>query len=160
MNGTEISGMLLLFGFAGVGGNWMAGRMLSKGISQTTIAFIISLLIVHLLIYFAGSHFTPMIAMVFVWGFIHTAGFLISNVNVSSVAPEVPELANSIFTSCGNLAVTIGTIVGGWTIAHAGIRQVTLTSVGLLVLAATVWVSGRKPYFETGARASENAVSI
>jgi DHA1 family inner membrane transport protein len=144
MNGKEISIMLLLFGVAGIGGNWMAGRTLSKGIAPTTIAFIAALLIVHVLIYLAGTHFTPMIVLVFLWGFIHTAGFLISNVNVSTAAPDAPELVNSIFTSCGNLSVTIGTFTGGWVIAHAGIREVTWVGAGLLVLAAAVWGSGRK----------------
>ncbi|RQO71720.1 MFS transporter [Pedobacter sp. KBW06] len=134
MKGGEISLMLLLFGIAGVAGNWLAGKYLSKNIDTTTLVFIVLLAIVHLLLFFFGSHFIPMVLMVFFWGLVHTGGFLISNVNVTSSAPEAPEFVNSIFTSCGNLAVTIGSTVGGLTIAKAGIHQVPFTSIALLVL--------------------------
>jgi DHA1 family inner membrane transport protein len=134
MKGGEISLMLLLFGIAGVAGNWLAGKYLSKNIDTTTLVFIVLLAIIHLLLFFFGSYFVPMIVMVFFWGLVHTGGFLISNVNVTSSATEAPEFVNSIFTSCGNLAVTIGSTVGGLTIAKAGIHQIPFTSIALLVL--------------------------
>ncbi|SHF85285.1 MFS transporter [Pedobacter caeni] len=138
MRGGEISLMLLLFGVAGVGGNWLAGKYLSKNIDVTTLIFIVLLAIVHLLLFFFGSYFIPMILMVFFWGLVHTGGFLISNVNVTSSATEAPEFVNSIFTSCGNLAVTIGSTIGGLTIAKTGIHQVPLTSIILLILSLCV----------------------
>lgn len=134
MKGGEISLMLLLFGIAGVAGNWLAGKYLSKNIATTTLVFIVLLAIVHLLLFFFGSYFIPMIVMVFFWGLVHTGGFLISNVNVTSSAAEAPEFVNSIFTSCGNLAVTIGSTVGGLTITKAGIHQIPFTSIVLLAL--------------------------
>lgn len=134
MKGGEISLMLLLFGIAGVAGNWLAGKYLSKNIDTTTLVFIVLLAIVHLLLFFFGSYFIPMIVMVFFWGLVHTGGFLISNVNVTSSAAEAPEFVNSIFTSCGNLAVTIGSTVGGLTITKAGIHQIPFTSIVLLAL--------------------------
>ncbi|MDR3713302.1 MAG: MFS transporter [Puia sp.] len=142
--GAQISGLFLLFGIAGVGGNWLAGRMLSRSIPGTTLAFIGLLLLCHLFVFFAGGHLAVMTVMIFVRGFIHTGGFLISNINVSSAAPESPEFVNSLFTSCGNLAVTIGSTHGGLTIAHAGIHQLVLTSVGLLFLSAVVWGASEK----------------
>lgn len=134
MKGREISLMLLLFGIAGVAGNWLAGKYLSKNIDNTTLVFIILLAIIHLLLFLFGAYFIPMMVMVFFWGLVHTGGFLISNVNVTSSAAEAPEFVNSIFTSCGNLAVTIGSTVGGLTIAKAGIHQIPFTSVILLAL--------------------------
>lgn len=134
MKGGEISLMLLLFGIAGVAGNWLAGKYLSKNIDTTTLVFIILLAIIHLLLFLFGSYFIPMIVMVFFWGLVHTGGFLISNVNVTSSATEAPEFVNSIFTSCGNLAVTIGSTVGGLTIAKAGTHQIPFTSIILLAL--------------------------
>ncbi|MFL9484523.1 MFS transporter [Chitinophagaceae bacterium LWZ2-11] len=135
MNGAEISLMLVLFGVAGVCGNWMAGKLLSKSIETTTLLFIISLCLIHVVIYFGAAYFIPMTLIVCLWGFINTGGFLISNVNVASQAPEAPEFVNSIFTSCGNLAVTAGTTIGGLVIAHAGIKQIVWAAIGLLLIA-------------------------
>ena len=134
MKGGQISLMLLLFGIAGVAGNWLAGKYLSKNIDTTTLVFIVLLAIIHLLLFFFGPYFVPMMVMVFFWGLVHTGGFLISNVNVTSSATEAPEFVNSIFTSCGNLAVTIGSTIGGLAIAKAGIHQIPFTSIILLVL--------------------------
>ncbi|MGY0040005.1 MFS transporter [Pedobacter sp. NJ-S-72] len=41
MKGGQISLMLLLFGVTGVGGNWLAGKYLSKNINRTTLVFIV-----------------------------------------------------------------------------------------------------------------------
>lgn len=140
MSGSEISAMLLIFGITGVGGNWLAGKMLSKSISNTTIVFIAALAITHIILYTAGAHKALMIGVIVIWGFIHTGGFLISNINVTSAAPESPEFVNSIFTSCGNLAVTIGATVGGMTIARTNVHQIAWTSIVLLAMAGAVWV--------------------
>jgi MFS transporter, DHA1 family, inner membrane transport protein len=143
MSGAQVSLMFLIFGLAGVGGNWLAGKMLSKNIPLTTIVFIGLLAGVHVLVFWAGPWFVPMVIIICLWGFIHTGGFLISNVNVTSAAPDSPEFVNSIFTSCGNLAVTIGASAGGFTIAYGGgIRLVACTSIILLLLASFVWLIG------------------
>lgn len=144
MSGGEISAMLLIFGITGVGGNWLAGKLLSKSIKRTTIVFIVALAITHIILYAAGTYKIPMIGVIIIWGFIHTGGFLISNINVTSAAPESPEFANSIFTSCGNLAVTIGATAGGMTIARSNVHYIAWTSIALLAAAAAVWVLTNK----------------
>jgi DHA1 family inner membrane transport protein len=145
MTGAQVSLMLMIFGAAGVGGNWLAGRLLSKNVPKTTIAFIVLLSISLVLVYFAGVALIPMMIIIVVWGFIHTGGFLISNVNVTATAPESPEFVNSIFTSCGNLAITIGSTLGGLTIAHLGIHQVIWTSIVLLALSSLIWLMSVTP---------------
>ncbi|QNK62462.1 MFS transporter [Pedobacter sp. PAMC26386] len=134
MKEGQISLMLLLFGIAGIGGNWLAGKYLSKNINFTTLVFIVLLAVIHLFLFCFGGDFVPMMIMICFWGLIHTGGFLISNVTVTSSTTEAPEFVNSIFTSCGNLAVTIGSTVGGLTIAKIGVHQIPLTSVILLAL--------------------------
>lgn len=144
MTGSQISLMLVLFGITGVAGNWLAGKLLSRNRRTTTVAFIVLLGIVHVLIYYAGSWFIPMVIAIVLWGFIHTGGFLISNVNVTATAQEAPEFANSIFTSCGNLAVTIGSTAGGLVIARIGIQYIVWASIGLLLLSFPAWVVAAK----------------
>ncbi|NHA04738.1 MFS transporter [Mucilaginibacter sp. HC2] len=135
MNGKQISILLFVFGIAGVLGNYLAGKFLSKNRTVTTLLFIPALAAAHILLYFLGAQLLPIALMVAVWGLIHTGGFLISNITVTSSAPEAPEFINSIFTSCGNIAVTMGTCVGGYWIVKFGIHQIVWSSVLLLVLA-------------------------
>lgn len=139
MNGSAIGLMLLIFGITGVAGNYFSGKLLSKNKERTTLLFIISLLGIHSLTYFAGANYSLMVFVIIFWGFIHAGGFLISNVNITSSTSEAPEFINSIFTSCGNLAVTIGSTIGGLAILKTGIHQLPWTSVVLLGLSLLVF---------------------
>lgn len=135
MNGTEISLMLLLFGATGIAGNWVTGIALSKNVMLTTRFFLLSLIGVHVLAYVFGGLFIPMAAIVGIWGFIHTGGFLIGQTRSTSEAPEAPELAASLMVSFGNAGVTLGTFLGGVVITHFGVHQVIWISILLLVVA-------------------------
>lgn len=135
MNGTEISLMLLLFGATGIAGNWVTGIALSKNVMLTTRFFLLSLIGVHVLAYIFGGLFIPMAAIVGIWGFIHTGGFLIGQTRSTSEAPEAPELAASLMVSFGNAGVTLGTFLGGVVITHFGIHHVIWISILLLVVA-------------------------
>lgn len=139
MNGSEIGVMLLIFGITGVAGNYFSGKLLSKNKERTTLLFIVSLLGIHSLTYFIGANYNLMLFVIIFWGFIHAGGFLISNVNITSSTSEAPEFVNSIFTSCGNLAVTIGSTIGGLAIVKIGIHQLPWTSIVLLGLSLLVF---------------------
>lgn len=149
MNGMQISSMLFVFGLAGVAGNWVAGKYLGKNILITAFVFITALLFIHLLLYFYGTYYILMILLIAIWGFVHTAGFLISNINLTSSATESPEFVNSIFTTCGNAAVTCGTLFGGCFIARFSINNVIWSSVVLLLMAFVIWIVKRFGHFDS-----------
>jgi predicted MFS family arabinose efflux permease len=141
MNGTQISLMLLLFGATGIAGNWVTGLALSKNVLLTTRFFLLSLIAVHMLAYLFGGLFIPMTAIIGIWGFIHTGGFLIGQTRSTSEAPEAPELAASLMVSFGNAGVTLGTFLGGLVITRFGIHEVIWISILLLAAAlALTWV--------------------
>ncbi|MNN89940.1 Major Facilitator Superfamily protein [compost metagenome] len=50
-------------------------------------------------------------------------------------ASEAPEFANSLYMSFSNLGITIGSLAGGWFIAHFGTHSVVLSSVIFTLLA-------------------------
>jgi predicted MFS family arabinose efflux permease len=135
MNGTEISLMLLLFGATGIAGNWVTGIALSKNVMLTTRFFLLSLIAIHMLAYTFGGLFIPMTAIIGIWGFIHTGGFLIGQTRSTSEAPEAPELAASLMVSFGNAGVTLGTFLGGLVITWFGVHQVIWISILLLLVA-------------------------
>ncbi|QJB39129.1 MFS transporter [Chitinophaga oryzae] len=150
MNGSTISMMLLLFGVVGIGGNYLAGRYMSRQPYVTTLLFLLLLSGVHVLLYWLGGTLLPMVLLTSVWGLIHAGGFLISNIQVTSSAPEESELINSIFTSCGNFAVTAGALLGGHWIAGYGIVNVVWASVGCLTIALLILLFKRLRYQRPG----------
>lgn len=133
MNGAAISLMLLIFGGAGIAGNWLTGIALSKNVLVTTRLFMLSLVIIHLMAYSFGGFFIPMAVIISVWGFIHTGGFLIGQTRSTSEAPEAPELAASLMVSFGNAGVTLGTLLGGLVITHFNVHEVMWMSMALLM---------------------------
>jgi DHA1 family inner membrane transport protein len=134
MSGKQISLMLMLFGGAGIIGNWVASIALSKNVVLTTRLFLLALIGAHILVYVFGGLFALVAATVAVWGLIHTAGFMIMQIRTSSEAPEAPELATSLMVSFGNAGATLGTFLGGIAITHYGIHNLIWMSVLLLVV--------------------------
>ncbi len=158
MSGGQISLMLLLFGGAGIAGNWLTGIALSKNILLTTRFFLLGLVAVHLLAYLFGGLFIPMAVIVSIWGFIHTGGFLIGQTRTTTEAPEAPELAASLMVSFGNAGVTVGTMVGGFIITYYGVHQVIWGSMLLLVVAfgmSFIVLGKKQPVSDTEKQAAE-----
>jgi predicted MFS family arabinose efflux permease len=162
MNGTEISLMLLLFGATGIAGNWVTGIALSKNVMLTTRFFLLWLIGVHLLAYVFGGLFIPMTAIIGIWGFIHTGGFLIGQTRSTSEAPEAPELAASLMVSFGNAGVTLGTFLGGLIITRFGIHEVIWISISLLLvaLALTYVFVGRRAAVAQRAQVQEEEQEV
>ena len=134
MNGKQISVMLLVFGTTGIAGNWITGIALSKNVLLTTRFFLLSLIAVHVLAFVFGGWFIPMTAVIGIWGFIHTGGFLIGQTRSTSEASVAPELAASLMVSFGNAGVTLGTFLGGIIITRFGIHHVIWISILLLIV--------------------------
>ena len=135
MNGKQISLLLLLFGAASVFGNWIAGIALSKNVMLTTRVFLVALITVHVLAYLFGGLFVPITAIVSVWGFIHTGGFMIAQTRISAEAPNAPELATSLMVSFGNAGFALGAFLGGIVINSFGVHNVIWMSILLLLVA-------------------------
>ncbi|SEO20213.1 Predicted arabinose efflux permease, MFS family [bacterium A37T11] len=155
MKGSEISVMFFLFGCIGILGNKLAGNLMSKYPYKTTLSFIILLAGVHVLLNVVGNMFIPAVLLIAVWGFVHSGGFLISNINITSSTSDAPEFINSIFTSCGNLGVTAGALLGGQVISSFGIRQVVWASVGCLVISFVILIIKQQIYNKHGSHRIE-----
>ncbi|MDR6783782.1 DHA1 family inner membrane transport protein [Pedobacter africanus] len=135
MNGVQISAMLLLFGGMGIAGNWLAGIALSKNITVATRLFFILLISTQILAYYFGDIFKPMVIILSFWGLIHTGGFLVPNIRTTQAVPHSAlEFVNSLLTSCYNIGISLGALLGGFVIAHYGIHQIVWMSIALLAL--------------------------
>jgi len=122
MTPKTISLMLLLFGSTGVFGNFVAGKFLSKNITVTTAGFLTGLTLISIPIFFLGAMSPWIIGLIAVWGFFHTPCFLTGQAYMIEMAPEAPEFANSISISFGNLGISVGTAVSGFSIAVYGLH--------------------------------------
>ncbi|MDN5283898.1 MAG: transporter [Mucilaginibacter sp.] len=135
MSGAQISVMLLVFGGTGIVGNWLTGILLSKNIMLTSRVFLVALVVMHLLAYQFGGLFIPMVAILSIWGFVHTGGFLVANLLViDGIHGHSLDFVNSLLPSFFNAGITLGTLLGGLIIAHYGIHEVIWMTVPLLVL--------------------------
>jgi DHA1 family inner membrane transport protein len=136
MNGAQISIMLLLFGSTGIVGNWLIGIAIAKNVMLTSRIFYISLIAVQMLAYYFGGLFIPMVMIISLWGVIHTGGFLVPNIRTTQNVPHSAlEFVNSLLTSCYNIGISMGALLGGLVIAHFGIHQIIWMSVPLLLIA-------------------------
>ncbi|MEJ5052690.1 MFS transporter [Sphingobacterium sp. MYb382] len=130
MNGAQVSLMLLLFGAAGILGNWLVGKVISRNVQIGFRYFPIALIVVELLAYFFGTWFAPMTLIIMIWGFVHTAGFLIGNTRgVYQIPQHTLEFTNSFVPSFFNLGVTFGTMAAGWVIKFSNVHYIIWVSI-------------------------------
>jgi predicted MFS family arabinose efflux permease len=77
-----------------------------------------------------------MVIILSVWGFIHTGGFLAANIQLThGIQEPALDFVNSLLPSFFNAGITLGTLLGGFVIAHYGIHEVIWMTVPLLLLA-------------------------
>jgi predicted MFS family arabinose efflux permease len=139
MSAQLISVLLVIFGIGGVAGNLYAGKLIGQNMVRTTILHPVLLAGAYgLLFLFAGPSFLTMLVLVVIWGATHTSGLIVTQIWLTSEAPEAPEFATGIYISFINLGVTIGSTTGGWFLARLGL-QGTLYS-GLLFAALALLV--------------------
>lgn len=149
LGGTAISILLGVFGVGGVLGNLLAGRALERQFAWTVLAYPLVLAATYgVLLAFASSSFTTLVPICLLWGAAHTSGLIVSQLWVTSAAPEVPEFATSLYVSAANLGVVLGAAMGGSLIARVGMPGVLwsgwlFTAVALVaVLARRTWRGG------------------
>jgi len=143
MDGQQVALMLLLFGAAGFSGTLFTGWLISRSLSLSVWCYVVALAVVLLALSQSGFSQVLTAVVVIVWGFVHSAGFLLGQTLIARSAPEAPEFSNSLFASFGNVGLTFGTYVGGSSIAVAGVHSIPFTSVGLLVVCGLVFFIGR-----------------
>lgn len=135
MNGSWISIMLMVFGITMIFGNFLFGGFLHKRFTKTVIMFPLLYAVIYLFTYYLGSHFIPMIVIVFFWGAVHSGGLIVSQAWLTTETKEAPEFGNSLFVSFSNLGITVGASIGGWFISHLGIQQLIWSGIIFTLLA-------------------------
>ncbi|PKE28621.1 MFS transporter [Rahnella sp. AA] len=135
LDNNYISAMLILFGVCGFAGNFVFSSFLQKNVVKTTHAYPLMFTLVLLIVWWLGFSPLAMCVLTVFWGAFHSSGLVISQTWLMREASQAPEFANSLYMSFSNLGITIGSLVGGWFIAHLGTHSVVLSSI-IFTLAA------------------------
>lgn len=120
-SGETISVLLVVFGIGGVVGNLLTGRWLGRNRSRTVLLYLVVLASAYGVLQVSGSvSFMALLPVCLLWGAAHTSGLIVSQVWMTSAAPEAPEFATSLYVSAANLGVVVGSALGGVFITAAG----------------------------------------
>ncbi len=141
LDGETISMLLVVFGVGGVLGNLLAGRWLGRSRALTVLLYPVMLAGAYGVLHaFASASFAVLLPVCLLWGAAHTSGLIVSQVWLTSAAPEAPEFATSLYISAANLGVVLGSALGGALITFAGMRG-ALWSGWLFAMMAIVFVT-------------------
>lgn len=122
-DGEMISMLLVVFGVGGVLGNLLAGRWLGRSRARTVLLYPVMLASAYGVLHaFASASFAVLLPVCLLWGAAHTSGLIVSQVWLTSAAPEAQEFATSLYISAANLGVVFGSALGGALITSAGMR--------------------------------------
>lgn len=121
LNGEAISVLLVVFGVGGVLGNLLAGRWLERNRTRTVLLYPVVLAAAYgVLLVFGSASLWVLLPVCLLWGAAHTSGLIVSQVWLTSTAPEAPEFATSLYISAANLGVVLGSTLGGAFITSVG----------------------------------------
>ncbi|MER6580928.1 MFS transporter [Nonomuraea sp. NPDC001023] len=140
-----ISVLLLVFGIAGICGNFLAGALVATRLRQTVCG--IGLLLTAAMAAVAiGSHdVLSAAAVLVVWGLAYGAVPVTFQTWMLNAAPTATEAASSLYVSTFNLSIALGAFAGGLAVDTAGPVSVLWIGGALAVLVPPlVTVAGRR----------------
>lgn len=132
---------LLIFGVAGIAGNFVAGLALGRNVLGTAataqVALAAAVVLLPLLV-----HSTPgVLALVVVWGFAWGGLPLAMQTWMSTASPAGSETGLALFVTTIQLAIALGSILGGAVVTSFGIAADFWLAGALAFVGAVVFVA-------------------
>ena len=125
LDAATIGWALMGFGFAGVFGNWLAGRVVDRDPLAATAWVAFALAFAMAVVAPAGQSLSGLLGLVVgLWGAAHLAAFVISQVRVMRAGREAAAFAISLNISVCNLGIGLGATLGGRIVDHHGVGAV------------------------------------
>ncbi|MFD6587432.1 MFS transporter [Streptomyces anulatus] len=140
-----IGALLLVYGIAGVAGNFLAGAGAARS-PRTTLLVIGTVLAptVAALPWLGGSPALAAVLMA-VWGLGYGGVSVATQTWVLLAAPDAREAASSLFVGVFNGAIALGALAGGLVADRVGVTAVMGTGAALVAGALVTTVAGRAP---------------
>jgi predicted MFS family arabinose efflux permease len=139
---------LLVFGAAGIVGNFVAGVTATRSVRGTLVVSTGLMGASIVLLPVLGTGVPGAIALTAVWGFAWGGVPVALQLWMINALGETAEGGLALFTSATQISVAAGSFVGGVLVDGAGIA-VTLIVAAVVVLAATAAAAVRSRYHET-----------
>ncbi|AZQ75358.1 MFS transporter [Streptomyces luteoverticillatus] len=131
-----VSALLLLYGVAGVVGNFAGGAAAARSLRATTLVCILLLAAAVVLLVLNGGWHPGTVVLLVVWGIAYTALPVCLQTLVFASAPQAPEAATSLYICAFNVSIALGALAGGWAVDASGPSAVMYLGAGFSVLAA------------------------
>lgn len=113
LDAAAISGFLMIYGLANIGGNMIAGKILTADAKKSTFLLPFGLIAAYAALFFTGD---IVIVTGILTALIGVLAGINSNVNqylITEAGPEAPEFSNGLYLTSANLGTTIGTFICG-----------------------------------------------
>lgn len=138
LDGVTVGWMLMLFGLAGIVGNWIAGSVVSPNSVLVSAIGAMVLALVMAAISAASTHLILLAALVGMWGAAHTAAFVFCQVGAMTAGRDAPAFAMSLNISACNLGIALGALLGGAVVDRLGVGAVAYAGAVLAIAAAMI----------------------
>lgn len=137
--GSEASAAaLLLFGAAGLLGNWLGGEAAGRPLIAACGVLAATALAPAAILALGAPTWPALAPLLGLWGAAHAAGFVLSHARAIAVAPAAPELAGALNIAAANLGIALGAALGGAVIAGLGLAALPAAAACLATLALGV----------------------
>lgn len=131
-----LSLILLAIGIAGLLGTLLIGRMLRRGFYPTLIAIPLLMAAIALGLIAFGGWMAAVVPLLALWGLIGTAAPTGWWAWVARSFPHEAEAGGGLFVAVVQLAIGLGSTVGGLLFDHGGYQHTFVASAGLLLVSA------------------------
>ncbi|MEC3957662.1 MFS transporter [Nocardia sp. CDC153] len=136
--------LLLIFGVAGICGNFLAGTLVSKSLRGTTIAIAVALATATTALALLDTNTVTAAALLILWGLGYGAVPVTFQTRVLRAAPATPEPASSLYVSTFNLSIALGALVGGAVVDQYGPLSVLWPATALVLAALLILALSRR----------------
>lgn len=133
---ATLSLILLVIGVAGFVGTLLIGRLLQRGFYQTLIAITVLMAVIAVGLVAFGSWVAVVIPLLTLWGLTGTAAPVGWWAWVARTFPQDAEAGGGLFVAIVQLAIGLGSTIGGVLYDQGGHQHTFIASAALLVVSA------------------------
>jgi predicted MFS family arabinose efflux permease len=133
---SAITSLLLVFGFVGFVSNLVISTLVTRHLQVTLVGVVLLLMMALLSLPILHASTVGVTVMVIAWGIAFGAIPLCLSIWLQLSSPDFPEAGSALFVCIVQVAIAVGSLVGGMTADHVGIPATMWlgSALGLLAL--------------------------
>ncbi|MFF7459231.1 MFS transporter [Kitasatospora sp. NPDC008115] len=138
-----IAGCLLVYGVAGVAGNFTLGPLSGRHPGAAVAAALTGVALAAALLPFATGGMVGVLLVLVLWGLSYGGVSVATQAWVRTAAPAVTEASAALWAGVFNASIALGSLAGGLVVDRAGNRAVLFTAAGLAAAGLLLTVPAR-----------------